>query len=152
MGTAGTRLLVAPSGGTSYGRGMRKHDVEVVDAILQARGSFGHREHLELAWNYLTLYPLEAASQVMADAIRHIAGLHGAEDRYHETITRAWLHFVAVHMQRWGADTFDSFIERNPDLLDRRLIEHFYSRQLIFSGPARAAWTAPDVLPLPALV
>ena len=90
--------------------------------------------------------------EVMADAIRHIARQHGAEDKYHDTITRAWLHFVAAHMQRWGADTFDAFIERNPALLDRGLIEHFYSRELIFSRRARAAWTAPDVRPLPALV
>jgi len=88
----------------------------------------------------------------MAEAIRHVARLHGAEDRYHETITRAWLYFVAVHIQRWGADSFDVFIERNPDLLDRRLIEHFYSRELIFSQPARAGWMAPDIRPLPVLV
>lgn len=140
------------SDGTSYDRGMRKRDVETLGAILEARGRFGHREHLELAWSYLTLYPVDEASEVMADAIRHIARLHGAEDKYHETITRAWLYFVAVHTQRWGADTFDEFIERNPDLLDRRLIEHFYSREVIFSRPARAAWTAPDVRSLPALV
>jgi len=130
---------------------MRKHDVGALRAIIDARGGFGHREHLELAWNYLTLYPVDEASEVMADAIRHVARLHGAEDKYHETITRAWLYFVAVHMQRWGADTFDAFIGRNPELLDRGLIEHFYSRELISSRPARAAWTAPDVRPLPAL-
>jgi hypothetical protein len=130
---------------------MRRRDAEALGAIVQARGGFGHREHLELAWTYLTLYPVDEASEVMADAIRHIAQLHGAEDKYHETITRAWFCFVAVHMQRWGADTFDEFIERNAELLDRKLIEHFYSRELIFSRPAQAAWTAPDVRPLPAL-
>ena len=87
----------------------------------------------------------------MVAAIRHVARLHGAADKYHETITRAWLHFVAVHTQRWGAESFEEFIGRNPDLLDRKLIEHFYSCELILSEPARAAWAAPDLRRLPGL-
>jgi hypothetical protein len=130
---------------------MRKRDLEVLHEILEARGGFGHREHLELAWRYLRLYPLDEAAEAMVAAIRHVAQLHGAADKYHETITRAWLHFVAVHTQRWGAESFEEFIERNPDLLERKLIEHFYSRELIFSEPARAAWAAPDLRRLPAL-
>jgi hypothetical protein len=58
---------------------------------------------------------------------------------------------VAVHVKRWGADSFEVFLARNPDLLDVRLIEHFYSREAILSEPARAAWTAPDQRPLPVL-
>lgn len=85
-------------------------------------------------------------------AIRHVARLHGAGSKYHETITRAWLHFVAVHMQRWGADSFEEFLERNPGLVDSKLMQHFYSRELIRSDSARASWTIPDLRPLPALV
>ncbi len=77
--------------------------------------------------------------------------LHGAPDKYHETITRSWFHFIAVHIQRQGAESFGEFIERNPDLLDRKLIEHFYSRELILSESARAAWVGPDLRALPAL-
>lgn len=87
----------------------------------------------------------------MAAAIRRIAREHGAEDKYHETITRAWLRFVVVHMRRWGAASFEEFIERNPDLLDRRVIEHFYSHEQILSESARAAWVDPDLRQLPAL-
>jgi hypothetical protein len=85
----------------------------------------------------------------MSAAIRHIARRHGAEDKYHETITRAWLRFVAVHMQRWGAENFEAFIERNSGLLDRKLHEHFYSRELILSAPAREVWVDPDLRQLP---
>jgi hypothetical protein len=131
---------------------MRKGDVEIVEEIIQSRGGFGHREHLELAWTYLRRYPIDEAAGVMTAAVRHVARGHGAEDKYHETITRAWLHFVAVHMQRWGAESFEAFLELNPDLLDRRLIEHFYSPGLIFGGPARAACVDPDLRQLPALV
>ncbi|MGZ4249746.1 MAG: hypothetical protein ACXVUE_15745 [Solirubrobacteraceae bacterium] len=130
---------------------MRKADVELLDQIIGTRGGFGHREHLELAWTYLRLYPVEEAEGVIIAAIRHVARRHGAEQKYHETITRAWLRCVAVHRQRWGAESFADFIERNPELLDGRLLEHFYSRELIFGEPARAVWVDPDLRPLPAL-
>jgi hypothetical protein len=130
---------------------VRERDLRLVQDILEARGDFGHREHLELAWNYLRLYSIDEAGEVMSAAIRHVARLHGAEGKYHETLTRAWLHFVALHAQRWGSDSFETFLERNPDLLDTRLILHFYSRELILSEHARAALTAPDLRRLPAL-
>jgi hypothetical protein len=130
---------------------MRSFDVKVLERIVRTRGGFGHREHLELAWNYLRVYPIEEAEPVMIAAIRHIARGHGAEGKYHETITRAWLRFTAVHMQRWGAESFEEFIERNPDLLNGKLIEHFYSPELIFGEPARAVWVGPDLRPLPML-
>lgn len=130
---------------------MRRSDLAILDEIIRARGRFGHREHLELAWRYLDLYPISEAAHITTVAIRHVAQSHGASDKYHETITRSWLHFVAVHRQRWGAESFETFLERNPDLLDRTLAEHFYSPELIWSEPARTSWLAPDLRPLPAL-
>jgi hypothetical protein len=130
---------------------MRKRDLQLLEDILHTRGGFGHREHLELAWNCLRLHSIDDAAEAMVAAIRRVARMHAAEDKYNETMTRAWLHFVAVHVQRWGADSFETFLERNPDLLDSKLIQHFYSHELIFSESARAAWTSPDVRPLPAL-
>jgi N-formylglutamate deformylase len=130
---------------------MRAADHQVLQEILQAYGDFGHRQHLELAWNYLDRYSIEEAADAMVAAIQAVARLHGAEHRYHETMTRAWLHFVAVHRQRWGAASFSEFAKRNAALFDSRLIEHFYSRELIFSAAARASWAPPDLRPLPAL-
>jgi hypothetical protein len=131
---------------------VRKRDLRILDEIIRVRGSFGHRQHLELAWSYLGVYSIDEAAEVMTAAIRHVARSHGAADKYHETITRSWLHFVAVHRQRWGAEGFDPFLDRNPDLLNRNLVEHFYSRELIFSDSARAGWVDPDLRQLPALV
>jgi hypothetical protein len=131
---------------------VRRRELEILDEIVRARGGFGHREHVELAWSYLEVYPIDEAVDRMTAAIRHVAQSHGASDKYHETITRAWLHFVAVHRQRWGAASFEAFLERNPDLLNRDLVKRFYSRELIFSDAARAVWVDPDLRRLPALV
>ena len=130
---------------------MRRSDAETLDGIIRARGDFGHREHLELAWTYVNEHPIDYARDAMRDAIRHVAQSHGAADKYHETITQAWLQCVAVHAQRWPADGFDAFIERNQALLDRNLLGHFYSSELIGAEAARATWVDPDRSPLPAL-
>jgi hypothetical protein len=121
-----------------------------LDTVLRERGGFGHREHLELAWRYLHEADLDGAQGLMSDAIRHVATSHGMPDRYHHTITLTWLRLVAVHVDRWDAPTFDAFIERNAGLLDKDLLSHHYSRDVLGAADARAAWVDPDLRPLPA--
>jgi hypothetical protein len=122
-----------------------------LDAVLQSRGRFGHREHLELAWRYLHAADVERAQELMSDAIRHVAASHGMPERYHHTITLSWLRLVAVHVSRWDEPTFDAFMERNPGLLDRHLLSHHFTGEVLGSADARAAWIDPDLRALPAL-
>jgi hypothetical protein len=128
---------------------MRERDEDILRSILSGRGGFGHREHLELAWNYLDVYEPDEAHDVMASAIRQLARLHGAPDKYHETITRCWVHLVAVHRASSEAQSFDRFIGENGGLLDSRLLARHYSPELISSPGARASWTEPDLRELP---
>jgi hypothetical protein len=130
---------------------MREEDRQVLHEILGRGGGFGHRQHVELAWRYLGLHDFEEAADAMAAAIRAVAAAHGAEGKYHETITRAWARCVAVHQQRWPGETFGHFIDRNPQLLDSGLLGHFYSPGRLGSAQARASWVAPDLRELPAL-
>jgi hypothetical protein len=129
---------------------VRAGDLRALELTMANAGGFGHREHLELAWRYLEKYPLERAKRVMAAAIRHLAGRHGAPEKYHETLTHAWVHLVAVHRARWSAPTFEQFIARNPRLLDRGLLEEHYTADLLWGAEARACWREPDRRSLPA--
>ncbi len=131
---------------------MRDRDLKALTEILETRGRFGHREHLELAWTYLARYRIETAQRAMASAIRHVAGLHGAPDRYHETITLSWLHLVAVHRKCSDAGTFDQFIADNPELLDPHLLGGHYSSELLATQNARARWIEPNLRELPVLI
>jgi hypothetical protein len=130
---------------------VRPTDLRVLEAVVDKVGKFGHREHLELAWSYLDRYPLAVAKQAMASAIRHVAAEHAAADKYHETLTLAWVHLVAVHRERWPASTFEEFMVRNPQLLDSRLLDGHYSSDVLWREGARAAWTEPDLRALPLL-
>jgi hypothetical protein len=135
-----------------YPSSVRPTDLRVLEAVVGKAGKFGHREHLELAWSYLDRNPLAVAKQAMASAIRHVAAEHGAADKYHETLTLAWVHLVAVHRERWSASTFEEFIMRNPQLLDSHLVGEHYSSDVLWRADARAAWAEPDLRALPVLV
>jgi hypothetical protein len=52
---------------------------------------------------------------------------------------------------RWPADTFDDFIERNAELLDPKLLEQHFTRELLFSDAARSDVVEPDIRALPLL-
>lgn len=128
---------------------MRQQDLDILQTILETRGGFGHREHLELVWNYLQIHDVDETHRATGAAIRHLASAHGAPDKYHETITRSWVHLVVLHRARGDAESFDEFIAGNSGLLDRRLLEAHYSPELLGSPEARARWAEPDLHQLP---
>lgn len=130
---------------------VRTGDLDILEAIVAARGGFGHREHLELVWTYLQRYDAEAAHRAVAAAIRHLASAHGAPDKYHETITRCWMHLVMVHRAGSPETSFDAFLAANRGLLDRRLLDAHYTPERLASPEARAGWLAPDRRALPAV-
>ena len=129
---------------------MREQDARTLHSLVERRGRFGHREHLELAWTYLRAYPPGEAERVMAAAIRHLAAEHGAPDKYHATMTHAWVKLVAVHRGDDDQGDFDAFLDANPGLLDRQLLTRHYSPDALWSEAARSHWTAPDLRALPA--
>jgi hypothetical protein len=131
---------------------MDGQDRQILHEVLDRGAGFGHRQHVELAWRYLDLHDVGQAADSVAAAIAQIAAAHGQLAKFHETITRAWVHCVAVHRQRWPAAGFEEFLGRNPQLLDPGLLGHFYSSGLLASPQARSQWADPDLHGLPALV
>jgi hypothetical protein len=126
-----------------------QRDLDLLQSIIETRGGFTHREHLELMWGYLQIYDPDAAVRTVASAIRRLALAHGAPQKYHETITRGWAHLVALHCRASEAESFDQFIAESPGLLDRHLLDRHYSKELLSSPGARAHWMLPDLQELP---
>jgi hypothetical protein len=127
----------------------KKRYLRPLEDLLKRDRAFGHRQHVALAWRYLQLTDPVTAESWMREAIQHVAFKHGAADKYHETITIAWIRLVGTHVRMSGVDNFDEFIAQNADLLNPQLLDHFYSSALIQSASARQHWMEPDVAPLP---
>jgi hypothetical protein len=112
--------------------------------------SFHHRDHIRLAWIYLQRYAELEAREHMAGAIRKFAAHHGKSDKYHETVTVAWLRLVADGIARTPpGSSFEQLTAAAPELLDKGTIEKFYSRATLASESARAFWMEPDLQRLP---
>ena len=112
-------------------------------------GRFGHREHLHLAWLAVRRHGSSVAADMVTSGIQRTARYAGAPQKYHATMTGAWISVVAHHVPD-GPDDFAGFLERYPRLLDKRLLAGHYSSARLASADARRAWVEPDLAPLPA--
>lgn len=117
--------------------------------ILPAQ--FGHREHVRLAYIYLTEAEPDAAHQRMQAALLAFLRHHAIPaEKYHETLTRAWVLAVRHFMEQSPpAASAEGFIAANPRLLDSKIMLTHYSADLLFSPEARAAFVEPDGSPIP---
>ena len=114
-----------------------------------ANEEFHHREHLRLAWIYLRRFGSEAGPRIRA-AICRFAAAHGKADKYHETVTFAWLRLVADGAQRTNARSFAELLRALPELLDKNTLNQHYSPERLSSDAARTGFVLPDRKPLPA--
>ena len=130
-----------------------RDDDEFANAFETCRLSsecFHHRDHIRLAWIYLQRYGESQARPRIAAAIRNFAAHHGKSDKYHETLTVAWLRLVANAMTRAPlAATFEHFTASAPELLDQHTVQRYYSAAAISSDAARTTYVEPDLQPLP---
>ena len=136
-----------------------KHELSAEDRRFQAdvegcriaAASFDHRSHLRLAYTFLAEHGDDAASALMRDTLLRFLAHHAIDpSKYHETITRAWILAVRHFMAKTPASpSSDAFIERNPILLDSKIMLTHYSAELLFSPDARASFVEPDLDPIP---
>lgn len=83
--------------------------------------AFGHREHVRVAFLFLRAHEdFGAAAVAFRAALHDFVTALGAADRYHETLTWAYLALVREHMD--GHDDVDSlaFLRRCPELAQHR--------------------------------
>jgi len=109
--------------------------------------SFHHREHLRLTWIYLRQYPSSEAIARVSSGIRRFAASLGKSERYHETITWAYVLLVNERMARDGASQeWNEFARENPDLLDWKnsILSNYYSSELLESELAKRVFVFPD--------
>jgi hypothetical protein len=113
--------------------------------------AFDHRGHIRLAYVCLVEAGPDTALTSLRSALQSFLRHHGIPaSKYHETLTRAWIlavrHFMATSPPAASAD---DFIDRNPGLLDSRIMMTHYSTDLLFSQEARSRFIEPNLDPIP---
>ena len=128
-----------------------KRFCEQVESCVLPAADFDHRAHLKLAYIYLTQYDVESAYLRTKEAILNILDHNNIDPtKFHVTITRAWVlavrHFMALTPACTDAETF---IERQPVMLDSKIMLTHYSKEHLFSDVARLEFVQPDRDPIP---
>ncbi|MFD9304770.1 hypothetical protein ACFWCB_19280 [Streptomyces sp. NPDC060048] len=122
--------------------------------VMAGATRFGHRRHVHLTWLAVRRHGVPAAAVLVAEGIQRTATAAGAPQKYHATMTRAWVELVGHHAaQDPAADAdaagFDAFALRHPDLLDKDLLSRFYRPATLDTAAARTTWVEPDLAPFP---
>ena len=115
-----------------------------------------HHAHLMVGLWYISRFEKSAAIRMIRDGIKKQNAAVGTVDSptsgFHETITLAWAGLVRDYLSR-SEDTDRESIELYRGLVfafsDRNFLFKYYSRDLLMSTEARAAWVEPDLMPLP---
>jgi hypothetical protein len=90
------------------------------------------------------------STAVVAGWLKHLAAYLRAPQKFHATVTRAWVEIVAHHMAAGpGAPDFASFADRYPPLMDKRLLTRRYSSRALASPAAKTGWLEPDLAAFP---
>jgi hypothetical protein len=118
--------------------------LQALEACVLPEADFGHAAHVRAAYLYLRAGEFASALARLQRTIRAYASSLGRPDRYHETITVAYLALIQQHMaQRGDGGGWDGFERANPELFDRDLLLHFYSRNQLQSALARRLFLLP---------
>jgi hypothetical protein len=129
--------------------------------VMRTAHRFGHREHVHLTWLAVRGCGTARAIALVSEGIQRTARYAGAPQKYHATVSRAWVELVGHHVEAHvgadhGADhsadrsaDFDAFVELNSALFNKRLLTRFYRPATLATAPAKDGWVEPDLAPFP---
>ena len=112
---------------------------------------FHHADHVRLAFIYLRRFPALEAMRRFSQALKAFAAHNGRPDRYHETITWAFLFLIGERMARASQkngsySSWEEFAANNPDLLnwEDNILKKYYRSETLASPLARSTFVFPD--------
>jgi hypothetical protein len=110
--------------------------------------AFGHAEHVRAAFVYLTRHAdFGEAAVRFRSALRRFAAAKGVPDRYHETVTWAYLALINERAHGSSFPTSADFLRSHPELLDvkRGAFSRYYDLGAIArSSKARQVFVLPE--------
>jgi hypothetical protein len=69
---------------------------ELMADVMATAERFGHREHVHLTWLAVRLLGVPDAIPLVSEGIQRTARYAGAPQKYHATISRAWVELGRV--------------------------------------------------------
>lgn len=123
--------------------------VELIDRFergLSPDDSFRHADHVQLAFAYLSQYPVLQALDRFATALKRFAEARGKSQLYHETISYCYFFLIRERMARGAVTDWEEFARQNRDLLIWKdgILTRYYHEATLKSDLARTVFLLPD--------
>ncbi len=122
--------------------------IQALESCKLAESDFGHAAHVRAGYLYLQQTDFAGALARIRRAIRNYAEHLGKPDRYHETITVAYVALIQEHICRRGnGGGWAAFARENCDLFQPGLLRQFYPQAQLESEMARKVFLLPRSMP-----
>ena len=119
------------------------------EACTLPEEQFHHADHLHMGWLYLTRFPATEAIARFSQALRVYATSLGKPNRYHETVSWAYLLLLNERIRRAGTlSTWNQFATAHSELFDWKnsILLTYYREETLRSEIARRVFVMPDRL------
>lgn len=136
-------------GAAAVGPGSAADEIRLFESDAVSPGAFRHADHVRMAWNYLREMPLDQALPRYARGLLRLATRASRPDRYHETITWAFMFVIQERMMDAAGEDFEGFRAANPDLFEwpGGPLGDYYSPERLKRDEARKTFLMPDRVP-----
>jgi hypothetical protein len=122
--------------------------LQALEACELPESAFGHAAHVRAAYLYLREMGFAESLVRMRRTIQNFAEHLGKPDRYHETITVAYIALIQQHIaERGHGGGWSGFARENPELFRPTLLGQFYSQAQLESPMARRIFLLPRAAP-----
>ena len=105
---------------------------------------FPHSEHVRLGYEMLGRYSFGEAVARFSRGLRLLAAKGGRPERYHETITVAFLALIGERRAQREHHNWREFQASNSDLLDKHCLERWYEAEQLGTDLARRSFCLPQ--------
>ena len=108
-------------------------------------GELSHADHVRLAWLYLAEQEIPETMIKMREGLKRFTQKHGVPEKYHETVTFAYVALIARRMRANTGD-WEDFVRINPELFQpwTTLIGRYYQNETLASTNAKQHFVLPD--------
>ncbi len=125
-------------------------DQQLVDAFLDGSlppSELDHPKHVRLVWADLRQHSLAMTLERQTEGLRRFVQQHGADEKFHATITWGFVLLVHERLERFGRHRpWREFAEHNADLLTYHPspLAAYYKPETLRSELARKVFVLPD--------
>jgi hypothetical protein len=119
------------------------------DECTLGKSCWSHEAHIRMAW--LRMEQFKSYEEALERIRSGIQAFNSSVNSigYHETITVAFSRLIYAKRAETRAGTWQEFLQHHPNLLQKRCLLEFYSKEILASERARHEFVKPDKKPLP---